>query len=245
MTQKALTEGSRAFIYWLAQLVDQTKYGTEEAQQSAEDLLGLLTPISKGFCTEVAIEVTNLGVQVFGGHGYIAEHGMEQIVRDTRISTIYEGTTGIQALDLIGRKVMGSGGKLLRNLTKHIYKYCAALQGNDELANYVAALIEANQEWGELTIRVGEKAMGNPDEIGAASVEYLMYGGFVILAFMWLRMAETAAQKIAAGDTNPLYPAKLATAQFYFQRILPRTASHKAAMLAGCGEMMNLSADQF
>jgi alkylation response protein AidB-like acyl-CoA dehydrogenase len=245
MTQKALVEGQRAFIYWANQLVDVSNQGAEEAQQDAENLLEVLTPIAKAFCTETSQEVTYLGMQVFGGHGYIADHGMERIARDNRISTVYEGTTGIQALDLIGRKVMGSGGKLLRNLTKHIYKYCAALQGNDELANYVAALIEANQEWGELTIRVGEKAMGNPDEIGAASVDYLMYGGYVILAFMWLRMAETAAQKIAAGDTNPLYPAKLATAQFYFQRILPRTASHKAAMLAGCGEMMNLSADQF
>lgn len=245
MTQKALVEGQRAFIYWANQLVDISKHGAPDAMSEAEDLLEVLTPIAKAFCTETAQEVTYLGVQVFGGHGYIADNGMERIARDNRISTVYEGTTGIQALDLIGRKVMGSGGKLLRNLTKHIYKYCASLQENEELAEYVATLIETNQEWGELTIRVGEKAMENPDEIGAASVDYLMYGGYVIVAYMWLRMAETAAAKIAAGDPNPLYPAKLAAAQFYFQRILPRTASHKAAMLAGCGQMMELSEEQF
>jgi alkylation response protein AidB-like acyl-CoA dehydrogenase len=244
MTQKALVEGQRAFIYWANQLVDVSKHGSPEAISESEDLLEILTPIAKAFCTETSQEVTYLGVQVFGGHGYIAEHGMERIARDNRISTVYEGTTGIQALDLIGRKVMGSGGKLLRNLTKHIYKYCASLQENEELTEYVATLIEANQAWGELTIRVGEKAMENPDEIGAASVDYLMYGGYIVLAFMWLRMAATAAEKIAAGDTNPLYPAKLATAQFYFQRILPRIASHKAAMLAGCGQMMELSEEQ-
>jgi len=246
MTQKALVEGQRAFIYWSYQLVDITSYGADPAeQQQAVDLLEILTPIAKAFCTETAQEVSYLGMQVFGGHGYITEHGMERIVRDNRICTIYEGTTGIQALDLIGRKVMGSGGKLLRNLTRYIYKYCEAQNGNEQLLQFVEPLIAANQQWGELTIRIGEKAMENPDELGAASVDYLMYGGYVITAFMWLRMAEAAAQKIAEGDTNPLYPAKLATAQFYFQRVLPRIETHKAAMLAGCGEMMNLTEEQF
>jgi alkylation response protein AidB-like acyl-CoA dehydrogenase len=246
MTQKSLVEGQRAFIYWAYQLVDTTKHSADpQQQQQAADLLEILTPIAKAFCTETAQEVSYLGMQVFGGHGYITEHGMERIARDNRICTVYEGTTGIQALDLIGRKVMGSGGKLLRNLTKYIYKYCEARAGDEQLQQFVEPLIEANQQWGELTIRIGEKAMDNPDEIGAASVDYLMYGGYVISAFMWLRMAEAAAQKIAAGDTNPLYPAKLATAQFYFQRVLPRIETHKAAMLAGCGEMMNLTEEQF
>lgn len=245
MTQKAFTEGSRGFIYWLAQLVDQTKNGSEEQQQSAEDLLGILTPIAKAFCTESAIEVTNLGVQVFGGHGYIAEHGMEQIVRDTRISTIYEGTTGIQALDLIGRKVMGSGGKLLGNYTKLIHKYCQAQGDNAAVAELVEVLAGLNKEWGELTMKVGERAMEDPNEVGAASVDYLMFGGYISLAYMWLQMAVVAQAKIDAGSDDPLYRGKIATAKFYFQRILPRAAMHKAAALAGAESTMALAEDEF
>lgn len=245
LTQKAFTEGSRAFIYWLAQLVDQEKYGNEEQKKSAEDLLGLLTPISKGFCTEVAIEVTNIGVQVFGGHGFIAEHGMEQIVRDSRIATIWEGTTGIQALDLIGRKVMGSGGKLLSNFTKLIHKYCQASADNAELQQFIEPLTTLNKEWGEVTMSIGEKAMENPDEVGAASVDFLMYSGYIILGYMWMQMADVAAQKIAEGSTDPIYASKIKTAEFYFARILPRTAMHKAAMLSGAGNVMDLAEDDF
>lgn len=245
MVQKSLTEGSRAFVYWLSQLVDHTEHGSEEQRKEAEDLLGLLTPIAKGFCTEAAVEVTNLGVQVFGGHGYIAEHGMEQIVRDTRISTIYEGTTGIQALDLIGRKVMGSGGQLLRNYTKQIHKFCEANKANAGLEAMVAALAELNKEWGELTMKVGEKAMEDAEEIGAASVDFLMYSGYIILGHMWAKMADVAQQKIADGSTDPMYKAKIITAQFYFDRILPRTAAHKAGMLASAHAVMALAEDEF
>ena len=158
---------------------------------------------------------------MFGGHGYIAEHGMERIARDNRISTIYEGTTGIQALDLIGRKVLGSGGKLLRNLTKIIHKYCESHSEDVVLGEYAQTLQRRNTDWGELTMKVGEKAMEDPDEIGAASVDYLMYGGYVILGYMWLRMAEVAQQKVDAGTDDPLYAAKVKTARFYFDRILP------------------------
>jgi hypothetical protein len=245
MNMKAFTEGSRAFVYWLSQLVDQTENGSEEQAKAAEDLLGLLTPIAKGFCTEIAVEVTGTGIQVFGGHGYIAEHGMEQIARDTRISTIYEGTTGIQALDLIGRKVMGSGGQLLRNYTKQIHKFCQANVDNEELSPMVEALTKLNKEWGELTMKVGEKAMENPDEIGAASVDFLMYGGYIILGHMWAQMALVAQQKIAEGSTDPIYASKLTTAKYYFKRLLPRTEMHKAGMLAGAEEVMALGEEEF
>ena len=244
MTQKALNEGSRAFIYWLAQLVDHTRFGSPEQAQAAEDLLGLLTPIAKAFCTETAVEVTNLGIQVYGGHGYIHDNGMEQIVRDARIATIYEGTTGIQALDLIGRKVMGSGGKLLGNFTKLIHKFCAANAGDAAMQEFCEPLAALNKEWGELTMKIGERAMQNVDEIGACSVDYTMYSGYIALAYMWAQMAKVAAAKAGASDAA-FYQAKLATARFYFKRILPRTKMHFDAALAGSDTVMALGEDAF
>lgn len=246
MTQKAFVEGHRAFVYWLGQLVDTTKYGNETDAQAAEDLLGLLTPIAKAFCTETAVEVTNIGIQVFGGHGYIHEHGMEQIVRDCRISTIWEGTTGIQALDLIGRKVMGSGGKLLRNFTRVIHKFCEAHKENADMAVFCTALTDLNKQWGELTTTIGERTMQNADELGAASVDYAMYSGYIVLGYLWARMAHIALEKMAAGeDADGFHAAKLTTAQFYFARLLPRTGMHAAAALAGSNTVMTLHADAF
>ncbi|KEQ19616.1 acyl-CoA dehydrogenase C-terminal domain-containing protein [Endozoicomonas numazuensis] len=245
MTQKAFTEGSRAFVYWLAQLVDHENYGNEEQKKEAEDLLGMLTPIAKAFCTEVSQEVTNLGMQVLGGHGYISEHGMEQIVRDGRISTIYEGTTGIQALDLLGRKVMGSQGALLASVTKRIHKYCKANSDNESLQAFIEPMQALNKEWGEITMHVGEKTMSNPDELGAASVDYLMYSGYVILGYLWMQMANVAQREIAEGSTDPLYKSKVATAQFYFDRLLPRAQAHKAAIMAGAESTMSLTEEEF
>lgn len=245
MTQKALTEGSRALVYWLAHLVDHERYGSDEQKEQAEGLLGLLTPIAKAFCTEASQEVTNLGVQVFGGHGFISDNGMEQIVRDGRISTIYEGTTGIQALDLIGRKVMGSGGAMLRNFTKVMHKFCESNADSAELQEFIAPLQELNKEWGEVTMQVGEKAMENADEVGAASVDFLMYSGYIIFGYLWAKMASVAQQKIAEGSDDPMYTAKIKTARFYFQRILPRTMTHRAAMLSGAANMMDMAEDEF
>ena len=245
LTQKAFVEGQRAFIYWLAQQVDLSQFGNETQQAEAVQLLELLTPIAKAFCTETAQEVTYLGIQVYGGHGYISDNGMERIARDNRISTVYEGTTGIQALDLIGRKVLGSGGSVLNNFTKIIHKYCAANKDSTQLAEFIAPLTVLNKEWGEVTMAVGEKAMTNADEVGAASVDYLMYSGYVVFAYLWVQMAEVALQKLDAGSTDPLHNGKLKTARFYFQRLLPRTASHKAAMLAGAASLMDMSEEEF
>lgn len=241
LTQKALTEGSRAFVYWLARLNDLTQYGTEEQAVEADDLMSLLTPIAKAFCTETGFEVTSLGVQVFGGHGYISEHGMEQYMRDMRIAMIYEGTTGIQSLDLLGRKVMGSGGQLLRNFTKVVHKFCEARADNASLAEFIPALAAANAQWGDLTMKVGEKVMEDPNEIGAASVDFTMFSGYVVLAYMWTQMAELAQQKLDAGTSEAaFYQAKLATASFYFKRILPRADAHAQAALAGAETVMGL-----
>lgn len=243
MTQKAFVEGSRALVYWLAQLVDQTKYGTnEETVKDAEATLDLLTPVVKAFCTEISQEVTNLGVQVYGGHGYISEHGMEQLVRDGRISTVYEGTTGIQALDLLGRKVMGSGGEVLRTLTKKIHKYCESQKDNEAMAEFIAPLAAINKQWGELTMEIGGKLGDDLEELGAASVDFTMFSGYATFAYLWAQMAEAA---LAKQDQDKFYQAKVVTAKFYFQRLLPRAQAHAAAASAGASTLMELDADSF
>jgi hypothetical protein len=209
-------------------------------RERAETLLGLLTPIVKAFLTEVGFEATNEGVQVFGGHGFIQEWGMEQIVRDARIAMLYEGTTGIQSIDLLGRKVLGSGGKLLLGFTSMIEEFCAANEG-EENAEFIKVLNAYKDEWLGLSMQIGEAAMENPDEAGAAAVDYLMYSGYITLAYFWARMAVLARQKIAEaqGDTS-FYEAKLMTARFYFGRLLPRTEAHKKALLSGANNVMEM-----
>lgn len=247
MAQKALQEGFRAFLYETAFVSDRVLHACdEEDKKEAEDRLALITPIAKAFCTELGFESTNLGLQVFGGHGYISEHGMEQVVRDTRISMVYEGTTGIQALDLIGRKVLGSGGELLRKFTKEVHKFCEATKETESLAAKVEKLSALNKQWGELTMHVGGKAMEDAEEVGAASVDYLMFSGYVVLAYTWLKVAKVAQAKLDAGtDDAAFYQAKLHTADFYFQRILPRAAAHAEMAMAGAGSMMALAAEDF
>lgn len=247
MTQKALSEGFRAFLYETAFVSDCVLHAyCDEAKKEAEDRLALLTPIAKAFCTELGFEATNLGLQVFGGHGYISEHGMEQIVRDTRISMVYEGTTGIQALDLIGRKVLGSGGELLRKYTKEIHKFCEAVKENEALAAKTEKLAALNKQWGELTMHVGGKAMENAEEVGASSVDYLMFSGYVVLAYTWLKVAKVAQEKLAEGTSDKaFYQAKLHTADFYFQRLLPRAGAHAEMATAGADSIMALAADEF
>lgn len=247
LTQKAFAEGGRALVYLTAQQNDIVKKSESEAERkAADDLLGFLTPIAKAFLTESGVEAANLGMQVFGGHGFIAEWGMEQIVRDTRIATIYEGTTGIQALDLLGRKVLMTQGQSLKNFTKMVHQFCQAEEGNDVLAGMVKQLTEINKEWGDLTMKVGMTAMKNRDEVGAASVDYLMYSGYAVLGYLWARMAKAAQDALDAGTTEEdYYNAKITTAKFYFARILPRTKSHAATMLAGADSLMDLAEEHF
>jgi hypothetical protein len=247
LTMKAFNEGNRALAYFTAQLIDQAHRGdSAEQREEAENLLAFLTPICKAFMTETGLEVTNHGMQVFGGHGFIREWGMEQLVRDCRIAPIYEGTNGIQALDLLGRKVLGSQGKLLRGFTKIVHKFCEAQAEHPQLKGYVAQLATLNQQWGALTQKIGMAAMKSPDEVGAASMDYLMYSGYVTLAYFWLRMALVAEQKLVAGASDAaFYQAKLATCEFYFKRLLPRTATHLAGAEAGSECLMRLPAEHF
>jgi alkylation response protein AidB-like acyl-CoA dehydrogenase len=247
LTQKAFAEGGRALVMWAAKQNDIVKVGqNEEERKAADELLGFLTPIAKAFLTETGLEATNHGVQVYGGHGFIQEWGMEQLVRDTRISTLYEGTTGIQALDLLGRKVMMSQGQSLKNFTKIIHTFCKEHANNEEMAPYTSKLSALIKEWGELTTKVGMSAMQNRDEVGSASVDYLMYSGYVTLAYLWALMAKEAQDKLAAGTSEEdFYKAKIATARFYFTRILPRTLTHAESMVAGADTLMELDAEHF
>ncbi|OPX56536.1 acyl-CoA dehydrogenase C-terminal domain-containing protein [Oceanospirillum multiglobuliferum] len=245
LTQKAFAEGGRALIYYTAQLIDKVHAGGEDANE-ANELLGLLTPIVKAFLTEAGFEAANEGVQIYGGHGFIHEWGMEQFVRDSRITRLYEGTTGIQALDLLGRKILMSQGESLKRFTKQVHKFCKAEEGNSELAEFTTTLSQLNQEWGELTMQVGMKAMQNRDEVGAASVDYLMYSGYVTLAYFWAQTAKTAQTALANGtNETAFYQGKLATARFYFQKLLPRTRALVATMQTGADSLMAMEDEQF
>ncbi|MGB1091619.1 MAG: acyl-CoA dehydrogenase C-terminal domain-containing protein [Oceanobacter sp.] len=242
LTQKALSEGIRALIYYAAQLNDLVKKSTsEEERQAADTLLGFLTPIAKAFVTEAGCESTNLGMQVFGGHGYIAEWGMEQLVRDTRISTIYEGTTGIQALDLLGRKVLMTQGESLKAFTKLIYLFCKEESEEPDMAEFIEPLSRYNKAWLDNTMKIGMAAMKNRDAVGAASVDYLMYSGYISLAFFWARMAKVAQSQLVAGSSEKdFYLAKVQTARFYFARILPKALGHEAIMLSDVDTLMDM-----
>jgi len=247
LTQKAIAEGGRALCYYTAFMVDKTTHASDKAvREESETLLALLTPIAKAFLTELGFEAANHGLQVFGGHGYIAEWGMEQNVRDSRISMLYEGTTQIQALDLLGRKVLMTQGESLRKFTKVIHKFCQAEAENAALEVFITPLKAMNQEWGELTMSIGMKAMKNRDEVGAASVDYLMYSGYVTLAYLWARMAKVAQEALDAGsDEAGFYQAKLMTAQFYYERLLPRTRGLVETMHSGADNLMALDAELF
>ncbi|SDT90956.1 acyl-CoA dehydrogenase C-terminal domain-containing protein [Halopseudomonas salegens] len=247
LTMKAFNEGNRALTYYTAQLLDKAHYSKDEAERAdAEEQLAFLTPICKAFMTETGLEVTNLGMQVLGGHGYIREWGQEQQVRDCRIAPIYEGTNGIQALDLLGRKVLMTQGKMMRAFTKQVHKFCQANEGHAQLGEYVNQLSALNVQWGEQVQKIGMKAMQNRDEIGAASMDFLMYSGYVTQAFLWLKMAASAQAELDAGTSEKdFYQAKLATQAFYFKRLLPRAQAHLSALESGADNLMDIAVSQF
>lgn len=247
MTQKAFAEGGRALAYFLAQHVDIVESSADQEQQKQSDnLLAFLTPIAKAFLTESGNESAKHGVQVFGGHGFIVEHGMEQIVRDARISTLYEGTTEIQSLDLLARKVLKSEGKLLKNMTDLIDQFILQHQANVALKPSLEKLGELKQQWLSLTKTIAEKAKYNPEEIGAASVDYLYFSSYVVFAYLWARMAQVAHEKLESGtQEEAFYKAKLSTAKFFYQKLLHRTQSHAAAIESGAESVMELDQDAF
>ncbi len=240
LTMKAFAEGGRAMAYHAGTLVDIVHSHPDEAERKrADDLLGFMTPIVKALLTEAAIECTSHGVQILGGHGYIAEWGMEQYLRDARITTIYEGTTQIQALDLLGRKIMQLQGSGLRQFIEIVQQFISENQDNAVLAEFLPPLGAMLKEWQEITLEIGKKAAANPEEIGAAAVDYLYYSGYVCLAYWWARMV--AASKEGSDRRS----SKLHTARFFYQRILPRTRSHLDSMRSGPDNLLQMPEELF
>ena len=239
LSMKAMTEGGRAFASYVGQQLDLSKFSADpQEQQDASALVALLTPVAKAFFTDTGLDSCVLGQQVFGGHGYIREWGQEQLVRDVRIAQIYEGTNGIQALDLLGRKVIANGGVTLRLFTAAIRDF-ASQPGKP----YACELLQAVQQLEELSDWLQARAKINPNEIGAASVEYLQVFGYVAYAWLWARMADVAQRSL---QTDPhFYSAKLATARFFFSRLLPRTSSLEQSIRAGSESLFELDAASF
>ncbi len=241
LTMKALNEGGRAFSSYVALQLDIAKFSDDEAaRQRAEAQVALLTPVAKAFLTDMGLETTVHGQQVFGGHGFIREWGQEQLVRDCRITQIYEGTNGIQALDLVGRKIVGSGGTMYQAFVDEIRAFIAS--AGADLREFTEPLKAALDNLDELTAWVIDQAKANPNEIGAASVEYLHVFGYTAYAYMWARMAAVALAKQGEGD---FYQSKLGTARFYFARLLPRIHSLTASVKAGSESLYLLDAAQF
>jgi hypothetical protein len=209
--------------------------------------LALLTPIVKAFLTDNGFAATNMCQQVFGGHGYIKEWGMEQYVRDARINMIYEGTNGIQSLDLLGRKVLGNQGASLQKFGKLIGKLVAQEMGNEAMAEFIKPLADLGQKMTQFTTEIGMKAMGNADEVGAAAVDYLRVVGHLVLGYFWARSAQIALAKLAEAEEeaqrpDPFYQAKLQTARFYFTRLMPETSSLMRRIRAGSDVLMDTDA---
>lgn len=246
LTQKALVEGCRMLGYFTAMQLDTALQGSGEAQQQADQLVALLTPICKGFFTERGTEVADLGIQCFGGHGYIREHGMEQIARDVRITRIYEGTNGIQAIDLMRRKVIGSDGQLPALLWQQIDAFCQAQQAHPSQAELVAQTAATLAQWQQLTSELLARGRSEPTTPMLGAFEYLEYSGYAALAWCWTQMAVTAADALAEGqgDADFLH-GKIVTAQFYMARILPRTEALRQAILSSADSLPALSAAAF
>jgi len=249
LRSKAITEGGRALAYYTGLNLDiSQKHADESVRKEADDLVALLTPIVKGYLTDMGSAVANECLQVYGGHGYIAEWGMEQYVRDARIAEIYEGTNGIQALDLVGRK-MGQGfGRLLRRFFHPVQEFIMEEQANAAMADYVFPLAKSFAKLQQATAMIAQKGLKNPDEAGAASVDYMRQFALVALAFMWARMAKVALEKIESGDGingKAFYETKLKTAKFYMQRVLPEADGRFKMVLAGADTLMDMAAGEF
>jgi alkylation response protein AidB-like acyl-CoA dehydrogenase len=253
MTQKAFAEGGRAMVYFAAQYADHMTNGIIEGDEKKyklwDDKLGFFTPILKGFLTEMGTEAASLGMQVFGGHGYIKEHGMEQILRDARISTLYEGTTGIQALDLLGRKVLVmTRGKAVREFSGMIGKFALDHMTDNKMRRYATDLARHVAEWNVLTMRIMLTARKDRDVVSSASYHFLMYSGYVTMAYFWALQASVASEKLAKKDgaeKPEFYKAKIAMAKFYFEHLLPRAKGHAASMTKPSKTMTKLPIDSF
>jgi len=240
LTAKAYAEGGRALACYCAMLLDQHLYHPDEkVRKESDEMLALLTPIIKAFLTDNGFEATVMCQQVFGGHGYIKEWGMEQFVRDARINMIYEGTNTVQSLDLLGRKILGNNGATLKKFGKLVGKLVEEEGVNEKMAEFINPLAYLGDQMTKFTTEVGFKGFQNPDEVGAAAVDYLRVAGHLVFGYFFARMASVALKEIAAGNTDPFYQAKLQTARFYFAKLFPETASLMRTARAGSKVLMD------
>ena len=240
LTAKAYAEGARALQIYCTLLLDKVhSHPDEKVRAESEELVALLTPIVKAFITDNGHTATNACMQVYGGHGFIKEWGMEQYVRDNRINMIYEGTNTVQSLDLLGRKILGNNGATLKKLGKLIGKLVEEEGVNEKMAEFINPIAMLGDQMTKFTTEIGFKGMQNPDEVGAAAVDYLRVAGHLVFGYLFARMAQVALREIAAGNTDPFYGAKLQTARFYFAKLFPETATLMRTARAGSKVLMD------
>jgi alkylation response protein AidB-like acyl-CoA dehydrogenase len=243
LTAKAYAEGGRALQGFCTMLLQQEhSHPDEQVRKDAGEMLALLTPIVKAFITDNGWIATSTCLQVFGGHGYIKEWGMEQYVRDARINMIYEGTNTIQSLDLLGRKILGNNGATLRKFGKLVVQLAQEEAANEKMAEFIQPVADLGQQMTQFTMDIAMKGMQNPDEVGAAAVDYLRVAGHWALGYFWARSAQVALRQIEAGNTEPFYQGKLQTARFYFAKLFPETTSLMQTARQGSAVLMDTDA---
>jgi 3-(methylsulfanyl)propanoyl-CoA dehydrogenase len=246
MTIRAFNEAARALVVWTSLKGDLAHRSDDpKERQAADDHMGLMTPVVKGMLTDVGFANAVTAQQVFGGHGYIAETGVEQFVRDARIAMIYEGANGIQALDLVGRKLPKDGGRAMTGFFNEVAAFVKENAADEAMKPYVAPLGASVQHLQQATMWLMQNAMAKPDNAAAASTDYLHLFGLVALAYMWARMAKVAQSKLASGDEQPYLKTKLVTGKFFMERMLPETSMRLSRIQAGAGSMMELPAEAF
>ena len=246
MDMRAIVEGGRCFIAWTSLHGDLAEASPDEAvRQKGRDYMALMTPVLKGFLTDRGFQVCSDAMQVHGGSGFTEHFPVSQYLRDCRIALIYEGTNGVQALDLVGRKLAADGGRGIMGFFAELDAFVAANEPDEAMKPFTEGLSKAKGELQEATMWLMQNGLANPDNAGAASTDYLHLFGLTALAYMWAMMAKAAQTKIAAGDTEPLYAEKLAVGRYYVARVLPETTSRLAKLKTGADLLMALPADAF
>jgi alkylation response protein AidB-like acyl-CoA dehydrogenase len=245
LTMKAINEGNRMMITWVGLELDRSfKLQDPEEKQKADDLVQLMTPIVKAFVTDTGFDIANMGIQIYGGHGYIRENGMEQFVRDSRISQLYEGTNGIQAMDLIGRKLAVGNGRLVKAFFGIVQNYIEQHKNNEQMNEFIEPLEKALGRLQQATLTIATKAMLDHNEAGAAATDYLKLFALVTHAYLWNRAVEVSLPK-ASGEEQAFYQGKIDTARYFMQKILPQTGALFATLSAGAGSLMNFKDEGF
>ena len=247
LNARAFNEGARALAMWTALHIDLSeRHPDEKVRKDADDLVGLIMPVVKAFLTDTGFESVNLSLQCFGGHGYIREHGMEQFVRDARITQLYEGTSGIQALDLVGRKLPQGTGRLLRQFFHPVDQFIQENAEDKELGDLVMHLAKSFARLQQATAWIAENGLKDPMQAGAASSDYLKMFGLVALGFMWGRMAKVSVAKLASGEGDTAFHEnKVKLARYYMTKVMPETSSLLSKIMAGADPLMSFSEEAF